>query len=251
MHRFYLPPAPGQDEILTLDGPEARHGLRVLRLQPGDRVIVLDGLGHQSICAVRDCARTRLQLAVLEKQAIPPKPWQITLLQAIPKGRIFEDVIQKAVELGVARIVPLLSERVVTHLDAESARDKAGKWRRIAIEAIKQCGSAWLPQIDVPVPLRDFLARDERFDLPLIASLHGERLHARLCFEDHLTRFGHPPRSVCVWIGPEGDFTPDEVNAAKSAGARPISLGDLVLRTDTAAIYCLAILNHELQSAFA
>src|SRR6185295_17118967 len=96
-----------------------------------------------------------------------------------------------------------------------------------------------------------FLARGERFDLPLIASLHDERHHARAWFEAHQAKHNRPPQSVCVWIGPEGDFTPGEVDAVKSSGAWPVSLGDLILRTDTAAIYCLSILNHELQSAFA
>jgi len=251
MHRFYLPPAPGQDAVLTLDGREAHHGLRVLRLEPGERVTVLDGAGHESVCAVHQCSRSEVQLVVLEKKSVPPKPWQITLLQAIPKGRTFEDIIQKAVELGVARIVPLLSERVVTQLEEKSALDKAGKWRRVAIEAIKQCGSTWLPQIEAPLSPKSFLARGEKFDLPLIASLHGERRHARACFAAYLAKHGRPPQSVSVWIGPEGDFTPEEVRAVLAAGAWPISLGDLVLRVETAAIYSLSILQHELQSAFA
>jgi 16S rRNA (uracil1498-N3)-methyltransferase len=251
MHRFYLPPAPGQVEVLVLDGPEAQHGWRVLRLKPGERVIVLDGAGHEFLCAVRKCSRAEIQLGILEKKFIPAKPWQITLLQAIPKGKTFEDIIQKGVELGVSRIVPLLSERVLTHLDGAGALGKAAKWRRVAIEAIKQCGSAWLPQIEVPLAPRAFLARRETFDLPLIASLQGDRRHAQTWFAAYVAKQGRPPQSVCVWIGPEGDFTPAEVSAVQAAGAWPISLGDLVLRTDTAAIYSLSILNHELQSAFA
>ena len=251
MRRFYLPPARCEDAALTLDGREAHHGSRVLRLEPGEGVTVLDGVGHEYLCEVRECFRKEIKLVVLEKKMTPRKPWQITLLQAIPKGKTFEDIVQKAVELGAARIVPLLSERVVTQLEGKSALDKAAKWRLVAIEAIKQCGSPWLPQIDVPLTPKGFLARGESFDLPLIASLHAGRRHARAWFEAHLAKHGRPPQSVCVWIGPEGDFTPEEVGAAQSAGARPISLGDLVLRTETAAIYCLSILNHELQSAFA
>jgi 16S rRNA (uracil1498-N3)-methyltransferase len=142
-----------------------------------------------------------------------------------------------------------LSERVVTQLDADTAPDKRMKWQRVAIEAIKQCGSAWLPQIDLPLAPEAFLARGEQFDLPLIAALQGERRHARSCFAQYQARHGRLPKSVCIWIGPEGDFTPAELKAALAAGACPISLGDLVLRTDTAAIYALSILNHELLAA--
>ncbi len=250
MHRFHLPPGECREDIVTLAGREAHHGLHVLRLERGARVSVLDGVGHEYKCEVCEVSRQDIRLVIVERKLIPRKPWQITLLQAIPKGKLFEDVVQKATELGAARIVPLLSERVVSHLDADGARGKAEKWRLTAIEAIKQCGSAWLPQVEVPVTPKDFLARGEKFDLPLIASLHDEPHHAREWFSAFALKHGRPPQSVCVWIGPEGDFTKDEVDAVKSAGASPISLGDLVLRTDTAAIYCLSILNHELQAAF-
>jgi 16S rRNA (uracil1498-N3)-methyltransferase len=168
-------------------------------------------------------------------------------VQAIPKGRIIESIIQKAAELGAARIVPLLSERVVAQLDEESAESKAEKWRQTAVEAIKQCGSAWLPQVDLPVTPKAFLARGETFDLSLIGSLQNDGRHPRNYVESFCTNHGRLPQSVCVWVGPEGDFTPAELIAAKSAGALPITLGRLVLRSETAAVYCLAVLNYELQ----
>lgn len=248
MHRFYLPPSQCQDSSLTLTGPEAHHALHVLRLRRDERLVVLDGAGHEFLCEARELGRDVIRLAVLQKNSIPPLPYQLTLLQAIPKGRTMDTIIQKATELGAARVVPLLSERVVAQLDEEASADKAEKWRVVALEAIKQCGSAWLPQIEAPLSPKAFLARGEKCDLPLIASLQPDSLHPRVLFRRFYAERQRLPQSVCIWIGPEGDFTPAEMNSVKSAGALPISLGRLILRSETAAIYCLSVLNYELQA---
>jgi 16S rRNA (uracil1498-N3)-methyltransferase len=179
---------------------------------------------------------------------IPRLPYQITLLQAVPKGKIIEAIIQKAVELGVHRVVPLLTERVTTRLDGDSAAHKAEKLQQVAIEAIKQCGAAWLPKIENPLTPGEFLARNEKFELPLIASLQPGSRHAREYFQAFQNEQGRKPESVCIWVGPEGDFTADEVRAIQTGGALPITLGKLVLRVETAAAYCLSILNYDLAS---
>jgi len=248
MHRFHLPPTDCRDSLLTLTGREAHHGLHVLRLRRGERAVVLDGAGHEYLCEVRELTRDTVALAVLQKHFSAPPPWQLTLLQAIPKGKIIESIIQKATELGAARIVPLLSERVVTQLDEEQSANKVEHWREVAVEAIKQCGSPWLPQIEAPITPKVFLARGEKFDLPLIGSLQGDGRHPREWFKLFAAERHRMPASVAVWVGPEGDFTPAELSAAKSAGAHPITLGPLVLRSETAAVYCLSVLNYELQA---
>ena len=247
MHRFYLPPEQCQGSLLTLDGREAHHGLHVLRLRRGEQIVVLDGVGQEFFCEVRELTRHEIQLTPLSKKFIEPLPYQITLVQAIPKGKIFESIIQKATELGVARIIPLLSERVTSHLDEENSEAKVEKWQLTAIEAIKQCGSPWLPKVEAPVSPKDFLARAEVFDLALIGSLQTETRHARAWFQAYQEERKRLPHTLCVWVGPEGDFTPEEIRAARNAGALPITLGRLVLRSETAAVYCLSILNYELQ----
>ncbi len=245
MHRFYLPTHDARATLTLLDR-EAHHAAQVLRVRVGERVSVLDGAGHEFICDVRNVSKKSVLLEVVQKRFIPPLPYRITLLQAIPKGKLMESIIQKATELGVARIVPLLSERVTTHLDRESSTDKLDKWRLTTIEAIKQCGQVWLPQVDEPITPREFLARGEKFDLPLVASLQEDSQHPRKYFSAFATEKRHKPESVCIWIGPEGDFSPAEMEQIKSAGTLPISLGQLVLRCETAAIYCLSVLNYEL-----
>ena len=248
MHRFFLPPEHCQGASLCLTGDEAHHARHVVRVRPGERVAVLDGAGHELLCELQGYDGDEARLTVVEKHCQPAPLSQITLLQAVPKGKLMEAIVQKATELGAFRIVPLLSERVVARLDEREGARKAEKWRSVAREAIKQCGSAWLPAVELPLTPNQFLARQERFDLALIASLESGSRPARECFRGWEAERRPMPRSVCVWVGPEGDFTPSETEAIKSHGALPITLGRIVLRVETAAIYCLSILNHELQS---
>ncbi len=250
MHRFYLPPGQCKDKTLILTEGEAHHALHVLRVRHGERLMVLDGAGQELLCEVEKSESGHLKLTVVQRNSVAPLPYQITLIQAIPKGKIIESIIQKATELGAHRIVPLLSDRVVTQLDDESAAAKAEKWRLTAIEAIKQCGSAWLPQVDAPMTPKAYLARGDKFELPLVASLQSDCRHPREYFRTFHAEKQRLPKSVCVWVGPEGDFTPAEMSAIKSAGALPITLGRLVLRSETAAVYALSVLNYELQSKY-
>jgi len=249
MPRFYLPPEQCANPPLFLTGREAHHAIHVLRLRRDDEVTVLNGAGAEFRCEVQEYDRDKVKLAVTQKISAPPLPCQITLLQALPKGKIIESIIQKATELGAFRIVPLLSERVAAaQLEAKALRHKTDKWRLVAIEAIKQCGSAWLPEIESPVTPNQFLARHEIFELPLIAPLQSDSRHPREYFRAFHAKIERRPRSISIWVGPEGDFTREEVASVASSGALQISLGRLVLRTETAAIYCLSILNYEISS---
>jgi 16S rRNA (uracil1498-N3)-methyltransferase len=247
MHRFYLPPKNCAVEKLRLDRREAHHALKVLRVKYGELVAVLDGVGNEFLCTVENCSREAVTLSVSLKDFKPPPSCQITLVVAIPKGKIIESIIQKSVELGAHRIVPILSERVMTHLDGESGGHKREKWEQVAIEAIKQCGAAWMPKIEAPVAIEQFLARKEKFDLSLVGSLQKDRRHPREVLSEFEKQNGRLPKTVGVWIGPEGDFTLDELKAIQNSGALPISLGKLVLRVETAAVYCLSVLNCEFQ----
>jgi 16S rRNA (uracil1498-N3)-methyltransferase len=219
-----------------------------LRLQPGERAAVLDGAGAERLCRVRAVERKKILLDVELVLRAPAPHCRVTLVQAIPKGQIFEAIVQKATELGVWRVAPLLSERVAVRLQGRAAEQKREKWQQTAVEAIKQCGQRWLPRIDLPVTLPAWLAGGEEFDLTLLGSLQEDRRHAREYFAAFERRRRRRPASVCLWIGPEGDFAPAEVEAIRKAGALPITLGPLVLRSETAAIFALSIINYELQA---
>jgi 16S rRNA (uracil1498-N3)-methyltransferase len=244
MRRFYLPSSESASDHIALTGSEAHHAADVLRVKAGEEVAVLDGAGGEMICRVESAMRKKVQLEVQQRKTDPPPPWRITLVQAVPKGKMLEAIIQKATELGVWRIVPLLSQRVTTHLEGDSIEHKAEKWRQTAVEAIKQCGQRWLPQVDPATTLPALLARRDKFDLTLVASLQDDRRHLR----DYFHAGGRRPEVICLWIGPEGDFAPEEMESIKGAGALPITLGPLILRSETAALCALSILNYELSA---
>jgi 16S rRNA (uracil1498-N3)-methyltransferase len=243
MHRFYLPPENCKGDELFLTGSEAHHALHVVRVRRGQSITVLDGVGHEFVCDVQESDRDKIRLCLRETKTATPLPCRITLLQALPKGKLFESIVQKATELGTTRIVPLLSERVVVHLNKNEAARKVAKWQSIAVEAIKQCGTAWLPHVEMPIAPSEFLNRKEHFDVALVGSLQADAQHPREYLRPPL-----PRKSAAIWIGPEGDFTPAELEAIKASGAHPITLGPLILRTETAAIYSISIVNYELSS---
>lgn len=249
IRRFFLPAERCQGVEITLADREAHHAADVIRLRVGDRAEILDGAGGELLCEVREAARREIRLAVLQRRHRPPLPYRLTLLQAIPKAKLMDSIVQKATELGATRIVPLLTERTVVRLDDERGEDKVEKWRQAAIEAVKQCGNPWLPEISQPQTPGEFISRAEKFDLPLIAALQEERRHPRACFAEFHARHGRPPQTLCIWIGPEGDFTPAELRQITAAGALPVTLGPLILRSDTAACCALSVLSYELQAS--
>lgn len=243
MHRFFLPPVQCRGDRLVLEGREAHHGLHVVRLRAGEAVEVLDGQGVCLTCQVSVLSRHAVELQVTARQELPRPSPRLTLVQAVAKPKAMDLIVQKAAELGVHRLVPILAERAVMQSDPE--RGKREKWEWIAIDSLKQCGSAWLPVIDPPQKLHEYLKHPEPVELSLVASLACQT-HPRCHFEAFERAHRRGPVSACVWVGPEGDFTPRELEAIEAAGAHPISLGPRVLRSDTAAIYCLAIVRYAL-----
>ncbi len=251
MHRFFLPPSESSDDLLTLREGDAHHARHVLRLRPGDEVTVLDGAGAEYRCVVEGESRTVVCLKKFAMRRHPPLPWQVTLYPAVTKAKSMDWVMQKATELGVARILPVFTERSVPQFGSEEARGKTARWRDLAIEAVKQCGNPWLPRIEEPERLGPALARAEAVDLALVGSLRPARRHPRAVIEQYRAECGRNPATVTVWIGPEGDFTPAELDAVEAAGVQPFTLGPLVLRAETAALYCLAFLGYELGAGLA
>ncbi len=242
--RFYIPPAQWNLDRLALEGDEAHHCLDVLRMSVGERVVVFDGGGREATCEIAATARQHVTLRHLQHAQTPPLVCEIVLGQAVPKGKNMELIIEKATELGAAAIVPLLSERTVVKYDPDEAGKKKDKWQRVAIEAAKQCGQNWVPEVSAPVSPKAFFASAPKFDLMLVGSLQPDARSLKSVLAE--LPAGASLRRVFVAVGPEGDFTPAEIGLAKSAGCRPITLGPIILRTETAALYCLSVLAHEL-----
>ena len=245
MHRFYLPPEHWTGDSLALTGAEAHHCRNVLRLERGDKVVLFDGRGRELTAEITSSS-PELGLRKLHEAQTPPLRCQITLGQAIPKGKNMDLIVQKAVEIGAAEIAPILSDRTVVRLDEESAASKQAKWQTVVIEAAKQCGQNWLPRVHVPQTIAQFFQQPRRFDLQLIGSLQSDAVHLKKILAEYSAEHGERPTSVLMLVGPEGDFTPAELSLARSHGCRPITLGPIVLRVETASIYCLSVLSYEL-----
>jgi 16S rRNA (uracil1498-N3)-methyltransferase len=246
MHRFYLAPEQWTPGALSLSAGEAHHCRNVLRLERGDKVVVFDGCGRELTGEIVSSDAGAVQLRKLHEAKTPPLRCRITLGQAIPKGKNMDLIVQKAVEIGAAEIVPILSDRTVVRLDDESAGSKQAKWQTVAIEAAKQCGQNWLPRVETPQSLAQFFQEHRRFDLQLIGSLQSDAVHLKKILAEYCAEHGNRPVSVLMLVGPEGDFTPAELSLARSQGCRPITLGPIVLRVETASIYCLSVLSYEL-----
>ncbi len=238
MARFHLP-AESWGAEAVLAGDEARHACQVLRLRRGDAIVVFDGRGRSARAEILDVSRSELRLRLGEPSVSPPPVPAITLAQAVTKGKSMDLIVQKAVELGVAAIQPLLTRHGVVQTGDDDAAKKAGKWSRTALEACKQCGGDHLPEVR---PVRDFSAwiGEAGSGLKLIASLIAGARPMR-----EVLRGRPEPGEVAMLVGPEGDFSAEETAAALEAGYLPVSLGGNVLRAETAALAAVAALRYE------
>jgi len=241
MPRFYIPPHAWNPDRLALDSGETHHALDVLRLKPGDRATVFNGEGAEAEVELGEKKGQGMPLKKLTLHKTAPLACRITLGQAVPKGKNMELILEKATELGAAAIAPLISERTIVRGTEDDHTHKRQKWQRVVIEACKQCGQSWVPTVEQPRTPKAYFAALPKFDLMLIASLQADSRPLKELLA------GARPRSVLILIGPEGDFTPAELSLAKSHGCRPLTLCPIILRTETAALYSLSVLNHELQ----
>lgn len=244
---FCTPPTAEPAEIV-LSPEESHHLVAVNRARAGDTVVVFDGCGTEWLCELTADRKNAASLAVRSRQKASPLAYEITLGQALPKGPSMDAIVRKATEIGAARIVPLESERTQVHLDGDRSDKKIDKWQVAALEAAKQCGNPFLPEISPVQPAAAFMENSRGFDLKLIASLQPGAKSLKSVLGAFQSAQGRAPRKVLWLVGPEGDFTPAEMSLSRSAGFEPITLGPLVLRCETAAVYALSILSYELQN---
>jgi 16S rRNA (uracil1498-N3)-methyltransferase len=216
----------------SLTGPEARHLARVMRAQRGDQVILFDGSGMECLAEITEIRRDEVEFDVLSRDAVDRElPFGLTLAVALPKGDRQKWLIEKAVELGVTRVIPLRAERSVVQ-PGEGALQRMSRW---VIDASKQCGRNRLMDIAPPQTWPDLLETSGDIPLRLIAHPGSE--------DETGGPLLSPTSDVLAAIGPEGGFTDDEVAAARDAGWRAIDLGPRILRVETAATYLAAMLS--------
>jgi len=220
---------------LTLTDADHRHVGRVLRARPGDALTLFDGAGSEVEAKVVRVERTETELALGARRVVAGPAVPLTLLCAVPRGPRMDLLVQKTSELGIARIVPVVTERSVARPDAEGADGKRARWEKIAREAARQCGRADLPIVDPPVALEVALAAPA---LPVrrLALFEGEKIRSL-----RATLSGIEPAATALLVGPEGGFAAAELAGARAAGFEAVGLGDRILRVETAAIVAVAL----------
>jgi len=241
VHRFFAPGLDPGDETAVLPRDEAEHLSRVLRLGVGDSVSVFDGRGHEFLARIVSVARGatgEVRVQIVSRVEPPPEPAvALTLVQAVLKGDKMDDVVRDAVMMGVAAVQPMVTARVEITV-AGLMRGKVERWRRVAIASVKQSRRAVVPEIRVPLTfenvlveppgsLRLMLVEPGAADTESVDALRGQRA----------------PGEAALFIGPEGGWTGQEIDAARSAGVRLLTLGRRTLRADAMAIAGVSVLQ--------
>lgn len=237
MHRFFITQEVSADSI-TISNQEQLHHLRdVLRLKVNDEVVVSDGKGNEYVCSIEELNKKQAVLTVKSKRQSKARKIKITIACSIPKKDKMDDIIDNLTQLGADSIIPMETDRVIVKLEPDKREARFERWKRIALSAAQQSQRNSIPLIEPVTSIKDVVSHSQDFDLKLIPTLSGETKHIKEVLAEA------KPRSILVLIGPEGDFTPEEVELAKNAGFVPVSLGDSVLRVSTAAIAVMSYLR--------
>ncbi|MGB7292305.1 MAG: 16S rRNA (uracil(1498)-N(3))-methyltransferase [Thermodesulfobacteriota bacterium] len=222
-----------QEAIIT--GSDYRHIVKVLRLKPGHEVVLFDETSFEHVGKISEINKTEIRVEILTSTKVNiESDTKITLLQGIPKGSKMDFIIGKATELGVNYIVPVVTERSQVR-----ETNKALRWQRIAIEASKQCRSVTIPNIQDVIRFKDTEIYSHSSGLRLIFYENS-----RTKLSDYIKTVSQLPTTVIIFIGPEGGFSEFEINLAMEWGFTPVGLGPRTLRTETAAIVAVALIQH-------
>ncbi len=246
MYRFFVEPeqVDMEEKQIIITGPDVNHMKNVLRMKPGEQIVVSAGDSRELACSVENLETARVTARILYVQETGLElPARITLYQGLPKSDKMEWIIQKAVELGAYEIVPVVTRRTVVKLDQKKEESRRKRWQAIAESAAKQSKRMIIPQIHPVMDFREAADRAAMTDVPVIPYEMAEDMaHTRKILEE----IG-PGKTAAVFIGPEGGFAPEEVEYALSRGMEPVTLGKRILRTETAGMTVLSVLMYLLE----
>ena len=241
MHHFFVRPEQISGKEAYIEGPDWNHAANVLRVRPGEQVLLSVGEDWNYLCTVREVDRAgqRILLSVLEEnQDVRELPVKISLYQGLPKSDKMELIIQKAVELGAARVVPVETARCVVKLDRKKAEAKRARWQAISESAAKQSGRSVIPEIAMPMKYAAALKEAADSDVRLIPYENAEGMERTRKILESV----RPGQKIAVFIGPEGGFEETEIRQAEEAGFEAVTLGKRILRTETAGFVVLSLL---------
>ena len=248
MHHFFVNPEQVEDGLVRITGPDVNHIKNVLRIRPGEEILVSDGTGRDYLCGAEDIAgqevTARIRQIQEEGRELPSRIW---LFQGLPKSDKMEFIIQKAVELGAAGIIPVSTRNTVVKLEPKKEEAKRKRWQAIAESAAKQSKLSLVPGVSGLMTLKeafDFV-ESRGFSVRLIPYEHEAGMEGT---KAELDAVG-PGQDIAVFIGPEGGFDEREIELALSKGVRPVSLGRRILRTETAGLAVLSVLMMRLEGA--
>ncbi|AGB18796.1 16S rRNA methyltransferase [Thermoanaerobacterium thermosaccharolyticum] len=230
-----------KDGIARINGDDAHHIINVLRFKIGTKLIISNGK-NQYIVTILDIENSSVILKIIEEyNQVVESPINITLYQGLPKSDKMDLIIQKCTEIGIKKIVPVETEFSTIKIKEKNIYNKINRWKKISLEASKQSGRSIVPDVLVPVGFKDALESLNEFDLCLIP--YEKETNMRL--KDVLKK-NFDAKNICVFIGPEGGFSENEIMAAIEYGAIPVTLGPRILRTETAGIVTSSIILYEL-----
>lgn len=246
MHRFFVEPEQLNRDGIRITGEDYIHIRNVLRMKPGEELLLCDESDKEYLCQItgynekEEAVEVRVTDIFANTRELPV---EITLFQGYPKGDKLETIVQKAVELGAARIVPVMMKRSIVKLDARKAEKKNARLNSIALSAAKQSRRGKIPEVMPVMSMKEAAAYARNMEYVIVPYEQAEGMaHSRKVIEDAVGK-----ASVAVFIGPEGGFEPSEVEMIQAAGGRTISLGHRILRTETAGMTVLSLLMFQIE----
>ena len=241
MHRFYADPARSNDSEFFLSADDAHHAVNVLRLHPGDKTEIFFR-GDRWLSELTSCGQDVILCPKVKLASTEPS-LSVTLFQGLPKGDKMEWIVQKAVELGAFEIIPMATKRCVVKLDEKKSQSKIKIWQAIAEAAAKQSKRAIIPNVHMPMTMKEAVQYAKDMDVKLIPYENAEHMDVT----KNLIEGIKPGESVAVFIGPEGGFSEEEIELCKASDIKPITLGKRILRTETAGFTIISWLMYHLE----
>lgn len=244
MQNFFVTPSQVEGESIYIEGSDMNHIKNVLRMRIEEELMVSDGNNQRYRCTVRRFEEERVELCIEETLAADTElPSRIYLFQGLPKQEKMELIVQKCVELGVYEVIPVAMKRCVVKLDDKKAQKKRTRWQEIAKSAAKQAGRSMIPQVSEVMSYKDALQKAQELDVLLIPY----ELARDMKETKEILRTIQPGQSIGIFIGPEGGFEKEEVELAILSGAKEITLGRRILRTETAGLSIVSVLMFHLE----